>query len=231
MLVDHVEAKVLQYHKALLPSDTMYITQVIYSTGQDSTIREELSQLLGLEEEDWNSGIAHMDNPEGLVSKVLDSAQSIGWKPMRMTSSPFQSAVKLDGSPFALTKLRRTDHEYSVDPAGVLTSTLSDGILLIAYKSYPKDDCGNTLIPDEENLKEAISHFCMYRYWLGRSFTSDQAAVREREWHLDRYQTLSMKAAGILSTPSIDQLENIKNTSSQLVPRTHRWDGMFSQLG
>lgn len=111
-----------------------------------------------------------------------------------------------------------------------LTSTLSDAVLAIAYLRYPTTASGDTLIPDHEDLKEAIVHYCLYRYWLAQSFLREPAAIKEREFHLLQYQTLITKAAGDLNLPTLDELENIKNMTNRLVPRTNQYDSFFMKL-
>jgi hypothetical protein len=44
------------------------------------------------------------------------------------------------------------------------------------------------------------------------------------------WNTLSKKAAGELNLPDVNELENIKNQMTRLVPRTNRFQQLFLPL-
>jgi hypothetical protein len=121
-------------------------------------------------------------------------------------------------------------YEYVVNPDGSITSNVKDGTIIIAYKAWPTDKEGFLLIPDHEDFKEAILHYVLYRYYVVKAVTHEEAARQERDWHLRRYNTLAQKAKS-LNLPDIDTLENIKNAQSRLVPRSNRYDNFFGNLG
>jgi len=80
---------------------------------------------------------------------------------MRLTSNPYHQSICLNNGLMYCTDC---DHEFSVSPSLVLTSTLLSGVLKVAYLAYPTDDEGYQLIPDDESLKEALLHYVLYRY-------------------------------------------------------------------
>lgn len=121
-------------------------------------------------------------------------------------------------------------HEYVVDPGGCITTTLPKGYLLVSYLRNPTDSTGHLLIPDNEDLKEAIFHYVLYRYFLTRAIRKEQGSAQERDYHRMMFGMLKQKAAGALNSPSIDELENIKDHRDHLVPRGNRYNGMFSKL-
>jgi len=58
----------------------------------------------------------------------------------------------------------------------------------------------------------------------------EESSVRERDYHLSRYQTLSLKASGKLNSPSVDELENIKNQRDSLNPKDNEYNSLFTSL-
>lgn len=80
---------------------------------------------------------------------------------MRASTSPFMKSICTSEQLLFCTDC---NHEFVVDSSLVLTSTLKNGTLLVAYKGYPVDEEGLALIPDDETLKEALFHFVLYNY-------------------------------------------------------------------
>jgi len=237
-LEEAVAIRNLVEHKAQLPNDLTYLTQVAYRPELPSDEIEELTRIMNLQGEEWNTAVTdHMFNPSGLPEKAVRSLYASGlnkWYPMRASSSPFMSGILITGTPYNsvdwTTPNLQGDHEYIVDSSMCLTSTLSDAVLAISYMRYPVKANGDTLIPDDEDLKEAIVHYCLYRYWLTRSFLREPNADKERDYHLSRYEVLMAKAGGELNLPTLDELENLKNLTNRLVPRSNQYDNFFSKL-
>lgn len=147
---------------------------------------------------------------------------------MRLTSNPYHNSLCLDKSLMYCTDC---DHEFSVSPGLVLTTTLSAGVIMVAYLSHPTDEYGDTLIPDDENLKEALFHYVLYRYWLSKYQMKEDGARERIKFHLEMWNTLAIKTTGNMNLPDINQLENIKAQLNRLVPRENRFQQMFLTLG
>lgn len=228
-------------HKGTLPSELKYLTQIAYVTSSDlnTTEIEEYRRIMGLEQEDWNPATSHMTNPDGLPEKAVNIAASLRqlrWRPLRASSNPFLTTINQDVDLFEDTYFDPEyassldcDHEYSVDPSGCITTTLPEGLLLVAYLRLPQDSSGDLLIPDDEDVKDALMHFVMYRYYMRKYIISREIQDRQaREDHLDMFQVLKIKVAGKFI--DIDTMENIKAHRDHLVPRSERYNGFFAQL-
>lgn len=136
----------LTNHKAELPEDLKYLIQVAYNdTPCSSTISECYPEL---------------NLPENSTLE-LDNISTLKWKPMRLTTNPYHSSICLDTTLLACEICR---HEFSVSSSLVLTSTLSEGALMVAYLGLPTDEDGCLLIPDNEEVKEALLHYALYRH-------------------------------------------------------------------
>lgn len=236
----HQTVAILQVesHKAQLPKDLKYITQIVYReelTDYDVTFFQDL---MNITSDSWNPTSLHMSNTTGLPSKAVNALFAYSktyWKPLRLSSNPFVKTIHSDISLFTEGTwdylCPQCAHEYTVDPDLCLTTTLKDGYLLVSYLRMPTCVDGSIMIPDDEDVKEAIFHYVLYRYFLKRSFLKEEGAEQQRDWHLLRFETLKIKASGKAHQPSIDQLENIKAERDHLVPKGNRYSGMFSQLG
>ena len=121
-------------------------------------------------------------------------------------------------------------HEYTVNPDMSLTTTLKDGVLYVAYLRFPKNDSGDVLIPDNEELKEAIMHYCMWRYYIKKSLIGEDKSQQERDYHKQQFGLMKAKAQATLDSPDIAQMENLKAIRDRLNPRDNMYDNFFSKL-
>jgi len=149
------------------------------------------------------------------------------WLPMRLSSNVFNKYVACDES---LAYCTDCAHEFSVDHNLIVTTTLKEGTVLVSYKGYPLDDNNEILIPDNEVLKEALTHYALYYYWMSKYTMKEEGADQRMKFHLDMWNTLSKKALN-LNLPGINELENLKSIVTRLAPRTNRFQQFFTTLG
>ena len=202
-------------HKAILPTDLKFLTQVAYYSGANTT------SLLG----DINA----LDlPPDSELGTKLNQFNTITWKAMRLTTNPYHASICLDNS---ITYCTDCQHEFSVSKDLVLTTTLQTGVIMLSYLAWPKDDDGYALIPDNEFLKEAIFHYILYRYWLSKSMMMEEGSAAQVQFHLKMWNQLKAQAAGDLNKPDVNELENLKSQMNHLVPRASRFQQLFLTLG
>lgn len=219
-------------HKGTIPGDAVHIIQIAYKnsfTAQDITL---IKQMLGIDQDPT------VADPDAIAMDVFTATFGgiTGWHPMRPSSNSFLGTITADETVFPNINLfgRNIDHctdcthEYSVDHTYCMTTTLNDGLVYVAYLGYAKDADGNYLIPDEENLKESLYHYCMYRYHLSKP--ADKANETRLGFHLKQYEVLKAKAQANLNQPTVDEMENIKNMTTRLVPRAYQFESLFSKL-
>lgn len=225
----------LEGHKAQLPVDAETILQIGYKVRTTESDITELLRILGLEDTEWNRAREHMAFPEGLALRAFMATlqNQNSWAPMRLSTNPFLQNITSDVSLYTDTYYDNdvqpicVEHQYTVQ-RGCITSTLRNGVLLVAYTRKVRD--GNDfLIPDNEDLKEAILHYCLYRHWMVRASMKEEGAAQLMTFHLERYDFLKRKASAVM--PTIDELENIKNQRQDLVPRHHHYASFFQNLG
>lgn len=150
--------------------------------------------------------------------------------PMRMTTNAFHSSVCLNNDQLLLSSCVDCLHEFSINKFMCLTSTLKEGTLLISYLTYPEDEDGYALIPNDEDLKEALVYYILYRYWQVRYNMKEEGADTRLKFYQGMWQTMSTKSAGKLNMPSISKLENLKNIQNRLVRKEDGFNTGFSNI-
>ena len=231
LLVDKICATSITEHTAVLPSDLRFVTMIVWKASNvtDSTVEDELQRLMNLENTIDNPALNHMAYPNSIVLTAQNLLPLFaGYLPLRRSSSPFMTTFHCDDEFYTCPDC---SYEYVINPDLTITSTLRQGDIIVAYKAYPKDGDGGLLMPDDEDLKEAILHYCMYRYYLTRTVVHEEASYQERDWHLNRFATLSAKAKGNLNLPDLDTLENMSRNYTRLKKREHMYDNLFGNLG
>ena len=198
-------------HKAVLPSDLKYLTQVAY-------VEDIIVPYLGAE-----------DLPPGSdYASKLNTLSGLSWKAMRLTSNPYHASICLDRTIMYCTDCM---HEFSISSDMVMTTTMANGIIMVSYLAWMKDAKGYALIPDDEYLKEAIFHYILYRYWLSKSMMMEEGSAQQVQFHLKMWNQLKAQAAGQLNKPDVNELENIKSQMGALVPRVSKFQQLFLTLG
>ena len=198
-------------HKSQLPSDFVYLTQIAWKLSSVPLTTDPVVTLPN----------------EGLSSSLYAAVPRINWAPMRLTSNPYFGSICLDET---IINCKNCVHEFSVDESLIITTTLKDGKIMAAYLAYPTNEAGDALMPDSEELKDAILHYVLYRYWMMKFQMKEDGADKRMDYHLTMWSTLSAKADGSLNMPDISTLENIKQFRSRLVPRENVFGDMFLNL-
>ena len=222
ILKDTIYYAIVENHKVKLPVDLKYINQIIYYNNSNTTKQD----LLTLLREEIRSDI----EPSNVVLKGYINEK---WRPLKLNTSPFAKLLYCD----PISECVHCEHEYTIDESMVLTTDLKKGIIAISYKAYPKDDSDEYLMPDDEDLKEALMYYCMYRYYLTKlsgAAMSDKSLlnfyIQERQMCLKMFETLKAKYVGNSNQPTIDQIENIRKMRDRLVPRTDGYTKLFTNL-
>ena len=122
-------------------------------------------------------------------------------------------------------------NSFTVSSNLVITTTFCDGIIAVSYLGYAKDENNCTIIPDDEELKQAILYYVLYRYWMTKYNMKEDGAENRMTHYLQMWNTAAKKTAGNLNLPDINQLENMKNNWNRLVPRTNQFQSLFLRLG
>lgn len=121
---------------------------------------------------------------------------------------------------------------HIVEGTCIITNVLT-GFILISYLAIPTAKDGDLLIPDNQDLKEAIYHYCMYRWYSSKISTAEYSALnhlkQEREFHLSMFQTLSLKSKN-LELPDVGTMENLVNIRNRMVSVTTGFENGFGTI-
>ena len=229
----------LESHKATLPSDLRYLTQILYKafTEVDQTDIDEIRRSLDLNDVEWTPAIIHMDNPSGLATDIATAASNrFIWRPLKPATNTFFQAIACTPSLFPqledtlTTRYMDCDHEFIVDAEGVITCSLTDAVLAVSYLRYPKDEDLNVLIPDHETLKEALVNYCLWMYYTKKDILGEPNLDKKIIYYKQMFGHMASKAASELNSPDLAQMETIKDILQRLVPRANQAEGLFSKL-
>lgn len=200
-------------HKTELPADFKYLNQVAYTNENVCVTCTDATDL-------WLGGAS-------LADKIEKASVKFNWKPMRLTTNTFAKSSCTNKNLFTCASCA---HEFSIAPNLILTTTLKTGSILISYLAYPVDEEGDSLIPDNEDLKEAILHYVLYKYWMSKYQMKEEGAESRMDFHYKMWGQHSKKALN-LNLPDLSTMENIKNMHNRLVPRSNQFENLFMTLG
>jgi hypothetical protein len=122
-----------------------------------------------------------------------------------------------------------TEAFYTINPP-YLDTSLKDGFALIAYKAIPLDCDGYPMIPDDEDVKEAIYWYInmkmLYPLWRNGRVRDIIYQHSENEWKKKK-----MAAYSNIQMPSPDEMQTILNTLLRLIPTINAHDTSYQNLG
>lgn len=229
----------LESHKAQLPSDLRYLTQIVYKAYAEANQADidDIRRSLDLNDVEWTPAIIHMNDPSGLATDIATvAANRFAWRPLKATTNTFFQAIACTPTLFPYledtftTHCTDCTHEYIVDANGVITCTLSDGVLAVSYLRYPKDEDSNVLIPDHETLKEALVNYCLWMYYTKKDILGEINLDKKIMYYKQMFGHMASKAAAELNSPDLAQMETIKDILQRLVPRANQAEGLFAKL-
>ena len=201
-------------HKASLPNDLKYLTQIAYTPNACHTCISEHGDL-------------DLPSTSQLLYNYVEE-NKFPWRALTWTNNGFHLGVC---DKYMVTPCNNCIDSFTVTPDLTVTTTFCDGIIAVSYLGYPLDEQGCALIPNDEELKEAILHYVLYRYWMVKYNMKEEGSESRMQHYLQMWNTMSKKAAGNLNLPDVNQLENLKNQWNRLVPRTNQFQSMFLRLG
>ncbi len=204
-------------YKTCIPRGTKYIWQIFWKET--------------LEDNDLQSLVLYTGNESAINKKFIEfqnnSYFNVNWKPMRAATSPFSRSVLCKN---ALQTHVQCEHTYSLDKTGTITTTLPKGYLAIAYLSYPKDNDGNFLIPNEQVIMKALKNYCLMKIWERQMNYGVDNAERLFHTYLGLWEVSAANARGKQMLLGPDQLENLKQQQLRIGQHTNSYYTAFGNL-
>ena len=135
-----------------------------------------------------------------------------------------------DGTNFTgVPKTDVTEAYYTINSPYIDTS-LKNGWAMIAYKAVPLDCDGYPMIPDDEDVKEAIYWYIemktLYPKWKNGHIRDAVYTNAYTQWGKKKIASYSN-----IMMPSPDELETIKNAWVRLIPKMNEHVTGFQYLG
>jgi len=204
--------------------EKLYVTNV---TDYSATIPSDLKYLIQIASKESvyfdGSATIPVDSINDALAYPPIFSTGTYWQPMRQATSSAMVNKNLASCSQCL-------HSFSITPNGVINTSLEEGCIIILYKGYPLDEDGDLLIPDSQDLKDALLHYMLFKYWMSKYSMKEEGAESRMNFHLQMYSTLSKKCQH-LNNPDVNQLETISGLWNRLIAPTNRFDNLFTTLG
>lgn len=227
MYPTYVKQTTLSSHKSIMPSDFVYLNGIMLKT-YDQASDSLLSRQVGYRNStDSIDGLDYQGNDLLPYAAWIAAQKSNAWIPLKATSSIYMDSILCTDDYYLCPECQ---YEFNVSSTGVITSTAKEGDLLISYKGFPRDTDGKLLIPDDEDFKEAVFSFVLYRYFLKKVNGGKNEFRQQRDYYKREFHRASMKAKN-LNSPDLPMMEKIKNEASRLVRPSYKYDHGFANLG
>ncbi len=242
-------------HRASLPRDLKYIEAVSYqyrkpSPSEVTKLTESLSSsVTETVENDGTRTITntlttmfttpgeYTNNQEHIVriqhQGVLNTYQiwmdsslySNNFTLMKMINRPFSSNFHCDNCPNYHCECEEV---YSITPDRVLQTSLETGNICISYLKRAVNDCGDIMIPDDDDFKRALAAYVQMRYANEKMWMHEDNMFRlyyefRKEWEL-----LSSKVRGkfIMKYADLDSIAIANKPLAGLIRSNSAFDNL-----
>jgi hypothetical protein len=112
----------------------------------------------------------------------------------------------------------------------VLTASIKDGFVEIAYKAIATDEHGYPVVPDNESFKMGLEYYILHRFleplWTMGKIQDKvfQYYETKRHWYLGQ-------AASSMIVQGPDHLESIMNGLNRLIVQDQTYDNFYRNFG
>ena len=153
-------------------------------------------------------------------------------------ATPSFPSVEIDengDSTNIIVEVPRTNYDsdsyyYKVD-GGYIYTDFETGYIQLIYNTFPIDDMGLPMIPDNEKYRKAISLYILekldYRKFRANPISSNQAILKDTQQELAFYMGAARNKARM---PNLDKMESIKNWWIRSIPKVSKFSDGFRTL-
>jgi len=208
-------------HTAKLPTGVKYIEQIFY---KQDFIKNDIDNIQ-VYVSNANSFIVSKQNSEFMQSPYYVS----NWKPLRLSTSSFHNQVVLKDSPNFNCKCG-CEQEYSINKNNCVITSFESGYLAVSYLTFPMNDEGDFLIPDDDNVINAIKNYVIMRIWEKRMYYKEEGAERMFDKYLRLWEITRASTIGKMAMFSIDEYENFKQQNLRIGSNTNSYYTGFGNL-
>lgn len=205
-------------YESYLPCGLLQVNQILYKS--DFTFTEE----------DGSNCNCSNDVYKAFEDKYLLDSEYCrkNWFPLRASTNNFLLTVVCANSENLTTNC---EHEFTILPSGKIVTSFKQGWIMISYLSAVLDDDGNFMIPDDQELIEALRLYCMARIWERRWNMKEDGSEGRFQYYITKWGLFKNMVRGKFKLPTAEQRQNIIDYSTSLLPKKDRYYSYFGTLG
>lgn len=210
--------KAVENYQTWLPKGTLQVNQILYKLNFEFTSED-------MEHTRFVNDIYKKFHEQFYIR---DPYYERYWKPLRASTNSFVLSVLCDNSPNLQTNC---EQEYTILPNGKIVTSFEKGYIIISYMRAPIDDDGYFLIPNDDELVEALRFYVLSRLWEKRWNRKEEGASEKFQYYTTKWGIYKTMLRGKLKLPTSDQMQNIIEYSQSLLPKSKRYYSYFGTLG
>ena len=220
---ENVEFLQVVNHRTMVPVGLKYIEQLLYKLSLDNDEEEVILDILR-QDQDGNNETPTTTADQYFLSPIVRSS----WSPLRASTSIWTRQVHCAVSP---NLYATSEHEYTIDPGGCITTSFEDGFIAIACLSHPKNSQGQFLVPDERDYRRAVENYILFKYWELRYNMKEEGADKRMMYYQQQWDIFAAKVSGDLMLFSLDGLQNFQDQMLRIGPNTDSYHSGYGNLG
>ena len=226
-------------HKAILPCDLIQIELVTSPINHYIPCVSDAQELEDCDcgyNKDYVNKIASHDNIKVVAnySRFYNTNYfRNNFQVLKLSNIPFASKFHCNTCPNIGSNCELS---YSLSPNGYITTPFESGYICLAYLRYAVDEDGEYIIPDNEDLIQALANWCMSKHWEVRMNMKEEGAFNMYNLYINKAQNLFQKVRGIFITKTFDFNEwknivfkNIKWASSYTIFNKGVYDTVYNR--
>lgn len=188
-------------HTTTLPLGVVRIEVVAKPHGELPPTAEEIEELTQCEIDYINKQHVDRIQHQGIINNynlfIQSDYFSNYFSIMRLANRPFTDKFHCELCPNFSSNCQ---YEYSIDHNGKITTSFESGHICVGILTHVKDEDGNFMIPDDENLLQALAAYVTARFWEQRMHMKEQGAAQLHQMALNKAEVLMARCRGIWIT-------------------------------
>lgn len=206
-------------HTVDLPKGLVALKQMAYKLDEELT-EADLDQLQAI--------IGH-DNDYFYNGFFGSSYFKNAYQPLRISNNSFGGGIYDSDDVHNL--YTNAEHEAQIMPQGFARVSFREGVVVIGYLSYPLDECGDVMIPDDPDYEEALKDYALMRMWERRMNLMEQGAENMYNKYLAQWARRRARVHGNLLLPdTVDESEDIRQMNNRFMPDNRKYYSFFGNL-
>jgi hypothetical protein len=192
-------------HKAILPCDLIQIEMIVTPLTEGDFCDGDEEELADC---GYNKDYVNQVNSNYNI-KVINNWNRFSntdyfrrnFQVLKLSNLPFAGKFHCNTCPNISSNCGLT---YTLSPNGYITTSFESGHICLAYLKYAKDENDEYIIPDHEDLIQALANWCMAKHWEIRMNMKEEGAFNMYNMYINKAQNLFQKVKGIFITKSFD---------------------------